>query len=97
MGNVGTVVEFTVAGSNFKFSPAEMRVKQGDIVRVTLTNDDTMSHDWRLDEFNAATKVIKSGERDTIEFVAEQAGEYEYYCSVGRHRQMGMVGKLIVE
>ena len=93
----GVVQEFTVAGSNFAFDPAEMRVQAGDTVRITLTNDSPMPHDWRLDEFNAATEIINTGETDTIEFVASQAGEFEYYCSVGNHRAMGMVGTLIVE
>ncbi len=94
---VGEVKEFVVTGSNFAFDPSEIRVNQGDTVKITLTNGSTMPHDWRLDEFNAATDIIQPGQEDTIEFVASEAGEFEYYCSVGQHRQMGMVGKLIVE
>lgn len=89
--------EFTVAATNFAFSPAEIRVKQGDTVRITLTNNSTMSHDWRVDEFTAATKIIQGGQQDTITFVASKTGQFEYYCSVGNHRQMGMKGTLIVE
>ena len=54
-------------------------------------------HDWVLDEFNAKTKVIQGGQTDTVEFTASKAGTFEYYCSVGQHRQMGMVGKFIVQ
>jgi len=32
-----------------------------------------------------------------VTFVADKAGEYEFYCSVGQHRANGMVGKLIVK
>ena len=92
----GAVKEFTVQGDNFSFSLDEMRVSQGDTVRVTFVNDEG-NHDWRVDEFNAATAIIKSGEQETIEFVADQAGTFEYYCSVGQHRQLGMKGNLIVE
>lgn len=91
-----SVKSFTVTGANFQFSPAEMRVQQGDTVRVTFVNSAGV-HDWKLDEFNAATQVLQAGQQETVEFVADQAGEFEYYCSVGNHRQMGMVGKLIVE
>jgi uncharacterized protein (UPF0333 family) len=38
----GTVKEFTVDGSNFKFEPATMTVNKGDTVKVTylgITND----------------------------------------------------------
>lgn len=84
-----------VTGSNFKFDPSEIMVKKGDTVRIVFTNSDGM-HDFVIDEFDARTKVLKDGESETIEFVADQAGKFEYYCSVGQHRQMGMVGNLIV-
>lgn len=90
------IKEFTVSGKSFSFTPAEIRVKKGDTVRITFTNENGM-HDWRLDEFEAATKVIKAGEEETIEFVAVKTGTFEYYCSVGEHRARGMVGKFIVE
>ena len=93
----GTVKEFAVTASEFKFSVPEMRVKQGDTVRVALTNGGTMPHDWRVDEFNATTKTITKGQTDTVEFVANKKGTFEYYCSVGQHRANGMVGKLVVE
>lgn len=90
------VKEFTVDGTDFSFSVKEMKVKKGDTVKVTFNNTKGF-HDWVIDEFNAKTKQLKEGESETIEFVADQAGTYEYYCSVGKHRQNGMVGKLIVE
>jgi nitrosocyanin len=91
------VKAFTVSATNFRFTPSEIRVKQGDTVRITLTNNSTMPHDWKVDAFGAATKIIQGGQQDTIEFVANKTGQFEYYCSVGNHRQMGMKGTLIVE
>jgi plastocyanin len=92
----GTVKEFTVTGSNFKFSPATIAVKKGDTVKVTFVNSAGM-HDWKIDEFNAVTKVLQSGQQETVQFVADKTGSFEYYCSVGNHRQMGMKGMLTVE
>ncbi len=91
------VKTFTLDSSEFKYDVTEIKVKVGDTVKITLTNSGKMPHDWKVDEFNAATKVIKNGEEDTIEFVADKAGTYEFYCSVGQHRANGMVGKFIVE
>jgi len=90
------VNEFTVEARNFRFSVEEMKVKQGDTVRVVFSNGEGL-HDWTIDEFSAKTKQLKAGESEAIEFVADKIGTFEYYCSVGTHRQMGMVGKLIVE
>jgi nitrosocyanin len=86
----------TVDATNFKFNQTELKVKKGDKVKVVFNNKEGL-HDFVLDEFNAKTKQLKAGESEIIEFTADKAGTFEYYCSVGQHRQMGMVGKLIVE
>lgn len=91
-----SVKEFTVDGDNFAFSLATMTVKKGDTVRVTFNNVEGF-HDWKIDEFNVATSKLNAGGTETVEFVATEAGSFEYYCSVGSHRAMGMKGTLIVE
>ncbi len=91
-----TVKEFTVEGKNFAFSPATIEVNKGDKVKIIFKNTGGM-HDWVIDELNVKAKQIKSDEQETIEFTASEAGTFEYYCSVGNHRAMGMVGKLIVK
>ena len=90
-----TVKEFTITGTSFALAPSTMTVNVGDRVRVTFKNSGGM-HDFKIDEFDASTKVLKSGEEETIEFVADRAGTFEYYCSLGTHRQMGMRGNLVV-
>ncbi|MEZ4087490.1 MAG: cupredoxin domain-containing protein [Candidatus Gracilibacteria bacterium] len=90
------VKEFTIDAENFSFSPNTMTVNEGDTVRITLNNLGG-SHDFVIDEFDAQTEVINTGETETIEFVADKAGTFEYYCSVGSHRAMGMVGTLTVQ
>lgn len=88
--------EIAVTARSFSFSPATITVKKGETVRLTLKNTGGL-HDLRIDEFKAATKQLQAGEEETIEFIADKTGTFEYYCSVGNHRAMGMVGKLIVE
>ena len=92
----GEVREFTVSGRPFRFSAQELRVRKGDTVRVTFLNEQGI-HDWRIDGFQAATAVLQQGQQETIEFIADQTGEFEYYCSVANHRELGMKGALIVE
>lgn len=93
----GEVKEFTVDSFEMGFSLKTITVKKGDTVKITLTNSGKYTHDWVVDELSARTKVIKNGETDSITFVADKVGTYEYYCSVMTHRQQGMVGTLIVE
>lgn len=92
-----TVTELTVTAKDFSFDQKELHVKAGDVVTVTFKNEGRMQHDWTVEGQNIATKTIGSGEADVIQFVAPAAGTYETFCSVGTHRSMGMVGKLIVE
>lgn len=94
--NSASVKEFTVEGSNFSFTPNKLEVNKGDKVKITFKNSDGM-HDFVLDEFNAKTPVIQSGQQATVEFTADKAGTFQYYCSVANHRAMGMVGTLTVK
>ena len=89
------VIELEVRSSGLRFLPAEIRVKAGSTVRVTYVNGGGR-HDWVLDEFDAATAIIGARQSETVEFVADKVGEFEYYCSVPGHRQSGMVGRFIV-
>ncbi|MFZ2205403.1 MAG: cupredoxin domain-containing protein [Minisyncoccia bacterium] len=90
------VKKFTITGSNFKFEPSAFSVNKGDTVKIVFKNIDGF-HDFKIDEFNVATKQSKGEDEQTVTFVADKAGSFEYYCSVGTHRAMGMKGTLTVK
>lgn len=97
MEDVTAEVTVNVTGEDFSFDPNEIRVKKGDTVKVVLTSGDTMPHDFVIDDLNVQSTQAQPGGTTEVTFVADQAGEFEYYCSVGNHKQMGMVGTLIIE
>lgn len=74
----------------------DIRVRAGDLVRIELRSVEGR-HDVVIDELGVASDIIGAGESTFVEFVADQTGEFEYYCSVGSHREMGMAGTFIVE
>lgn len=86
---------FTLDSFNFGYSMDTIEVNEGDTVTINLTSSDGF-HDWVVDEFDAATGKIREGETTSVTFVADTAGTYEFYCSVGSHRAQGMVGTLVV-
>lgn len=90
------VKEFTATGSSFKFDPAEIKVNKGDTVKITFKNAGGF-HAFVIDEFNVKTKQGNGPSEETVTFVADKAGEFAFYCSVGQHRSLGMEGKFIVE
>ena len=90
------IVTVNVEAGMYYYKPNQIKVKQGDTVKVVMNSVEGM-HDFNIDELSVKTKVIKDGETVEATFVADKVGTYEYYCSVGNHRAMGMVGTLVVE
>ncbi len=89
------IKEFIIDGSNFKFEPSQIKVSKGDTVKITFKDDDG-THNLVVDGYNVSTRIL-SGGQDTIQFVADKTGTFEYYCSIGSHRDLGMKGTLTVE
>lgn len=90
------VKEFSVDAVPYSFSPSSMTVNKGDTVKITLKNKQG-THDLKIDEFKVGTRTLSAGEEQTITFVADKAGSFQYYCSIGNHRAMGMWGTLTVK
>lgn len=88
-------VVMEVSGANFSFTPPTMTVKKGQKVKVVFTAND-MQHDFVIDELDVRSQIVTAGNTTEVEFTPTEAGEFEYYCSVGNHRAQGMVGTLTV-
>jgi len=93
---IAEVREFTISGQNFSFTPSSITVKKGDKVKITFKSIDGF-HDFKIDEYGIATQQLKSPAEEVLEFTADKVGNFEYYCSVGSHRAMGMWGTFEVE
>jgi cytochrome c oxidase subunit 2 len=83
-------VEFTMNAFRFGYSPDVINVKQGEIVKISINNTDT-PHGIRIPDLGLSGT-------DTLEFTAEQKGEYIWYCFIpcgSGHKEMQ--GKIIIE
>jgi nitrous-oxide reductase len=79
-GNDVTVKMLAVRSS---FEPNKVEVQQGDKVRIYLTNIEQTTdelHGFGLSEHNINV-VVDPGETKTIEFVADKAGVFPFYCT----------------
>lgn len=92
----GSVREFTVHGSNFKFNPNSIAVNKGDTVKITFISDDS-SHDICVEGGYGCSSVVSSGGTSTLQFVAKSSGALKFYCSVDGHRSFGMEGSLTIQ
>jgi nitrite reductase (NO-forming) len=83
------------------------RVREGDIVRVTIKNNATSLHNHNVD-FHAATgpggggavSVVAPGETKVFTFKALNPGLFVYHCAVPNmavHMAHGMYGLILVE
>ncbi len=75
-----------------KFSLNKIEINKGDTVRLKITNTKG-THDFKIDEFNVYTETPLNQEV-IVEFTADKAGSFEYYCSKPGHRQNGHWGTL---
>ncbi len=74
-----------------------IKAREGELVTLRLTSLDVV-HGFNLSYYNIS-KAIQPGKITEVRFVADRAGEFEFYCSA---RSCGpghleMKGKLIVE
>lgn len=87
----------------------ELRVKVGELVRITLHNTHDQPHTLHLHGITSLAQemdgvphlshAVLPGQSFTYEFVATEAGTFAYHCHVQTnvHLDMGMYGALIVE
>ncbi|MEN1939697.1 copper-containing nitrite reductase [Luteimonas sp. MJ174] len=75
----------------------DLRVPEGSVVAITVTNNDGAMHDIAVPEFNAQSdQLVGVGSSTTIVFRATRGGTFEYICTIPGHKLAGMAGKLIV-
>ncbi|WP_157619913.1 cupredoxin domain-containing protein [Saccharothrix sp. NRRL B-16348] len=84
----------TVDLTNFKFSPAQLRVGPGQPVAFKFTNDTDDNHTFTITELGVDIEV-PSG-RTRIAVVNARPGRYAVHCAAGDHEEKGMVGRLTV-
>jgi plastocyanin len=84
-------VQVNINGYNYRFEDNDIILKVGVPVTLTFTSQEGF-HDLISDELGIATQRLNQGERDEIFITPEEIGEFEFYCSVGNHREQGMVG-----
>ena len=93
VATTGVTKEITVDATNYKFEPATIEANKGDKVKLTLKNKEGI-HGIKIADFDVDVK--KDGE--TVEFVADQAGTFDFVCSLFcGEGHLEMKGKLVVK
>jgi nitrous-oxide reductase len=79
----GKSVEVYMIAVRSSFTPWQIEVNKGDKVTIYLSNIEQTTdelHGFGLNEYNINV-VVDPGETKTIEFIANKAGVYPFYCT----------------
>jgi len=66
----------------------QIQVPKGNLVQIHLINEDKnqpnnpSKHNLNIDEFNVHTKDLGYFQSESITFLADQIGTFDYYCSI---------------
>ena len=101
--------KFHTLAFNNQIPGPEIRVQQGDKIRVIFKNKTELNHTihwhglhvpWRMDGVPYVTQMpVMPGQEFIYEFTAEPYGTHFYHCHWGTllHMQSGMFGSFIIE
>lgn len=71
---------FTVSAKRYAFTPRRIEVTEGDVVRIELRTDD-IAHSLTIDDYRIS-KRVEPGVPSVLEFRAERAGTFPFYCNL---------------
>ena len=81
-------------GGELKFDQTELKATAGTVM-IDFDNPADVPHAVQIDGEGEASETVTKGKAQLS--VDLEAGEYDFYCPVGQHRDKGMEGTLTVE
>ena len=90
-------VTINVTATDFKFRLSKKTVPRGSVVTFKVVNKGNAIHDFDIPELRKGTKYLTRGKTATLKVTLNKAGAYRYVCTVPRHIQLGMDGRLRVQ
>ena len=108
-GTTATTEETTAAGgggetvkvsaTDFKFDPSDPRVAPGEVT-FDVTNDGETLHNLEVEGPSGEAELpedLQPGDSGSLAVDLGEPGTYKFYCPVGNHEELGMVGEVTVE
>jgi uncharacterized cupredoxin-like copper-binding protein len=96
-GGGGETVD--LAATDFKFDPDDPTVKAGEVT-FDVSNDGETVHNLEVEgpgEEAELPEDLQPGDKGSVSVDLSESGTYEFYCPVGNHKELGMVGEVTVQ
>ena len=79
----GVTKKFTVTAvkDEWKFEPSDISVNPGDVVELTVVNEDAYDHGIAIDSYGISQRM-PANSTINITFTATKPGDFPMYCSV---------------
>ncbi len=103
----------TVRAFEWGFEPSNIILQRGKQVSIAFVNDGSTLHDLKVSGLDATGVTSQGsglsadegelfvaaddGKSGTLIFTPTEAGQFDVYCTLPRHRNLGMKGTLTVE
>jgi uncharacterized cupredoxin-like copper-binding protein len=87
-----------IVETDFKLDPATVSLEQPGTYTFRAVNQGETTHALEIEGqgLEEETEDIEPGQSADLTVEITEPGEYEMYCPVGNHREMGMVGTVEV-
>ncbi len=90
------VYHITMIARDMQFVPSVLQAKAGSKVEIRFHNEGKAPHNITFRTLPYRSATIQKGQSTKLDIVTPAPGRYEFYCSVGNHAHLGMVGHLNV-
>lgn len=88
--------EVTVTATDYDFNPKKIEMSAGTTLKLKLVNEGNVSHSWSVPKLDTKSDRIQPGKSTTVTLNPSEAGTYSIECQVPGHKDIGMVGELVV-
>jgi plastocyanin len=88
-----------VSATDFKFDPSDPTVAPGEVT-FDVTNDGKTLHNLEVEGPSGEAELPKDlqpGDSGSLAVDLSEPGTYKFYCPVGNHEDLGMVGDVTVK
>lgn len=89
-------VRIVVTAHDHRYDPALITVRPNQRVIIDFRNAGKDQHNLTFETLSYRTPTIAPGQSAQVSLVTPQPGRYGFYCSVDRHKELGMIGWLMV-